>query len=252
MDFYRQPKDLTYLLLQVRKKDDPMRDHEVECFAQALRCPIGNIATHDLISSHPAQTQIDRVDAVLIGGSGDFSVARGGPWLPQAMRTFQDLHNISKPTFASCWGFQAFARALGGEVITDIGRAELGTLEMNLTAAGLQDPLFSPLGNTFFGQLGHEDIVLRLPPGAVLLASSKKVENQAFTFAGKPIYCTQFHPEMAAADLIQRLRAYPQYLEKITGWTIDEFRKHCHETPDTVLLLSRFSDSLCSISTPGK
>ena len=81
---------------------------------------------------------------------------------------------------------------------------------------------------------------------------TKKVENQAFTFAGKPIYCTQFHPEMAAADLIQRLRAYPQYLEKITGWTIDEFRKHCHETPDTVLLLSRFSDSLCSISTPGK
>ena len=250
MTLSREPSQLTYLLLQVRNPEDPIRQHEIDCFALALSCPTENIQAHDLISRHPDRQQIDQVDAVLIGGSGDFSVARGGPWLPAAMSTFQDLHQTAKPTFASCWGFQAFARALGGEVVHDLSRAELGTLEMSLTQAGQEDPIFGPLGSPFCGQLGHEDIVDRLPADAIRLASSEKVENQAFTFAGKPIYCTQFHPELECHDLVQRLAAYPSYLEKIMGWSIDEFRQHCHETPETVQLLSRFADYLYRLATP--
>ncbi len=245
----REPSQLTYLLLQVRNPEDPIREHEIDCFAKALGCPVSNIRAHDLITRHPEPQQIDQVDAVLIGGSGDFSVARGGPWLPAAMSTFQDLHRIAKPTFASCWGFQAFARALGGEVVHDISRAELGTLQMTLTPAGKADPIFGPLGSPFQGQLGHEDIVDRLPAGAIRLASSEKVRNQAFTFAGKPIYCTQFHPELECDDLIQRLSAYPSYLEKIMGWSIEEFRQHCHETPETLLILSRFANQLSQLTT---
>ena len=252
MDLNREPNQLTYLLLQVRKTEDLMRDHEIDCFARALECPVSNIETHDLISRHPDFEQIDRVDAVLIGGSGDFSVARGGPWLAAAMTTFQDLYDMSKPTFASCWGFQAFARALGGEVVTDMSRAELGTLEMSLTSEGLADPVFGPLGKKFRGQLGHEDIVHRLPLDAIRLASSEKVENQAFTFPGRPIYCTQFHPEMECADLIRRLEAYPSYLEKIMGWSIEDFKQHCHETPETILLLRRFAVFLSNISKAKK
>ena len=67
------------------------------------------------------------------------------------------------------------ARAMGGQVIHDADRAELGTRRLMLTDAGLNDPLLSPLGATFNAQTGHEDRVVTLPPGATLLASSDLV-----------------------------------------------------------------------------
>ena len=231
---------LRYLLLQVRNPNDPMRGQEVECFAWALRCTPEQIHASDLISGRPNRQQLDAVDMVLLGGSGDYSVAEGGPWLERALDAMRDLHARSKPTFASCWGFQAMARALGGEVVTDMERAELGTLDLRLTAAGTHDPVFGPLGTPFFAQMGHQDIVDCLPPDAVLLASTDRVENQAFRFADKPIYCTQFHPELRVKGMAERLEAYPEYVEKIAGMSIEAFLETLSETPDTNRLLARF------------
>jgi GMP synthase (glutamine-hydrolysing) len=229
-----------YLLLQVRNPDDPMRRHEVTCFARALGCESERIEVFDLISGVPTRKLIDSSDVVLLGGSGDYSVAAGGAWLPAALEAMRELHDGSKPTFASCWGFQAMARALGGAVVTDLSRAELGTHSLRLTPAGKHDPVFGPLGEVFLAQMGHQDIVIELPPDAELLASSDRVENQAFCFPGKPIYCTQFHPELRRADLLLRLDAYPQYVECIAGTTVEEFAACCRDTPECEALLPRF------------
>jgi GMP synthase (glutamine-hydrolysing) len=239
-------ENLTYLLLQVREPNDPMRDHEVLCFSRRLHCPIKNILVHDLISAAPEQGQLDDVDIVIIGGSGDYSVAEGGDWLPTALESMRVLYETSKPTFASCWGFQAFAQALGGKVITDFDRAELGTIELQLTAAGQADPIFGPLGTPFHAQLGHRDIVDKLPDHAVLLASSVRVENEAFSFPGKPIYGTQFHPELELDDLLQRVDAYPQYIVDILGMSVEEFHQQCFPTPDVGLLLRRFAEQIAA------
>jgi GMP synthase (glutamine-hydrolysing) len=177
---------------------------------------------------------------VLLGGSGDYSVARGGPWLPAALETMQELYEYSKPTFASCWGFQAMARALGGEVVTDHDLAEVGTRTLQLTEEGLKDPVFGPLGHRFQVQIGHEDIVTSLPPGAVLLASSDTVAHQAFRLEGKPIYCTQFHPELDRAGIIKRIGHYPEYLRLAGYTTLDEFAAATPETPETEAILRRF------------
>lgn len=231
-------------MLQVRNVDDPMRQHEIGCFAQHLPCPPENILVHDLISGPAPKRLVRQVDAVLVGGSGDYSVVTGGPWLPGALDQFRELFEISKPTFASCWGFQAFAKALGGVVVTDLQRAEVGTYTFELTHTGKSDPIFGPLRSPFQGQIGHRDIVDRLPEQAVCLASSAKVENEAFTFPGKPIYATQFHPELQRIDLLKRVSAYPSYVEHITGLPIDEFIESCDETPETPKLLSRFVQQL--------
>ena len=233
-----------FLLLQIRDEDDPMRNHEVGCFARSLGCESSQIEVHDLIGNQPDPQWVLTFDAVLVGGSGDYSVAEGGTWLPDALLTFQYLFENSVPTFASCWGFQAFARAMGGRVVTDLDRAELGTISMHLTDAGKTDPIFGPLGSPFVGQLGHQDIVDELPESARLLASSERVANEAFTFPGKPIYATQFHPELTRDDLLKRMIAYPDYLEKITGLTIEQFRKQCQQSPETSRLLKRFNAML--------
>ena len=229
-----------HLLLQVRNQNDPMRPQEVHCFARALGCDVSQIRAFDLLAGSPTAAQLDQADVVFLGGSGDYSVAEGGPWLPAALEVMRELHRIGKPTFASCWGFQAMARALGGDVITDIARAEVGSIEVELTDAGRVDPLFAELEDRFLAQMGHHDIVVRLPDDAILLASSQRVENQAFRFDSKPIYCTQFHPELNREALLQRVWAYPWYIDRIRGISLEEFAVDCQESPATDELLRRF------------
>lgn len=229
-----------FLLLQVRNADDPMLRQEVRCFARCFACDVGRVEVFDLLSGAPGKAELARADVVLLGGSGDYSVARGGPWLQGALDAMAALYEQGKPTFASCWGFQAMARALGGEVVTDRSRAEVGSVWLRLTEEGKRDPVFGPLGDRFQVLIGHEDVVTRLPRGATLLASSDKVENQAFRFDGKPIYCTQFHPELSRADIVQRLAAYPSYLPLANATTLDEFERMTPETPHAEAILRRF------------
>ena len=181
-----------------------------------------------------------RYDAVFIGGSGHYSVVNDSPWLEGALELLRQIHSEGKPTFASCWGFQAMARALGGHVVHDLSRAEIGTHTLQVTPEGLRDPLFSGRAPTFRGQMGHEDRVDLLPDGSVLLASSSLVENQAYRFEGKPIWCTQFHPELRRMALLERVTQYPKYIEKIAGMPPEQFEEMLEDAPETESLLQDF------------
>lgn len=167
-------------------------------------------------------------------------MAEGGSWFDVAMESMRELYELSKPTFASCWGFQAMARAMGGQVVTDLARAELGTLPVRLTDQGHRDPVFNRLEDPFLAPMGHQDIVDRLPDDAILLASTNRVQNQAFRFRDKPVYCTQFHPELDRTAFLERVRAYPQYIQRIAGVTLEDFERESQETPQAGSLLQRF------------
>ena len=217
-----------------------MAAQEVLCFARSLPCTSSNIEVFDLLSGAPSTLALKRTDVVLIGGSGEHSVVRGGPWLSRALDTMTELYAKSRPTFASCWGFQAMAQALGGTVVTDRDRAEVGTAWVELTHDGEADPVFGPLGRRFRVPIGHEDVGTKIPKSARLLASSDLVENQAFVFLDKPIYATQFHPELNRADLVARLTKYTEYLPLTGHKSIKEFEDNTPETPESESILPRF------------
>lgn len=238
---------IRYLLLQVRNPDDPMRSHEIECFARALQTTSAQIAVLDLLNAQPSATQLDATDVVLLGGSGHYSVVDETSvvdppeeWLRRALDVMRNLNERRQPTFASCWGFQAMARALGGRVIHNASMAEIGTHELTLTPAGHEDPVFGPLSDKFLGQMGHEDHVIELPAKATLLASTDKVTCQAYRLDDAPIYCTQFHPELNRSDLLSRLEAYPEYIRHLTGMSQEEFASTVQDSPQAEALLPRF------------
>ncbi len=231
-----------------------MRAQEVRCFAWSLNCSVEQIEVADLIGAGRSadrltRARLDQVDAVLVGGSGDYSVAKGGPWLSAALDVMAELAGIGKPTFASCWGFQAMAQALGGQVIHDPSNAELGTLPITLTEQGRADAVFGCLVNdaddecgSFLAVMGHEDHVVQLPGGAEHLAFSQRVPLQAFRLAGQPIYATQFHPELDTSALLERLETYPRYVESFAGEPFDVFAAKLRATPESSRLLSFFVD----------
>lgn len=231
---------MRFLLLQTRNPDDPMKHHEIASFARALEVHEDKISIFDLLSHSLETRHLKSVDMLLLGGSGHYSAAGDGEWLDRALDSLRLVHQEAKPTFASCWGFQAMARAMGGDVVHDLSRAEIGTHRLWLTEAGKTDPVFGPLSDVFYGQMGHEDIVTKLPPDAVLLAYSQRVENQAYCFPDRPIYCTQFHPELNCGDLLERVINYPEYIRNIAGMEPEEFTQLIHETPQTEALLKRF------------
>jgi GMP synthase (glutamine-hydrolysing) len=246
------PSSLRYLLLQTRNAGDPMAAQEVRCFARMLDCEISAIEVFDLLAAGPTVEQLKLPDVLLLGGSGHYSAAESVPsgeadsppraseWLERALDAMREIHGLAKPTFASCWGFQAMARAMGGRCVHDLPNAEVGSIEITLTDAGRADPLFARLPQTFMAQAGHEDHVVSLPADAVLLASSARVSEQAFCFAGRPIYCTQFHPELDGTAMLERVLQYPEYVARIARVPFDDFVRGVRETPEANSLLRRF------------
>jgi GMP synthase (glutamine-hydrolysing) len=231
---------LRYLLLQTRNANDPMAAQEVRCFARALDCPIAAIDVFDLLSAAPTIEKLQQADMILLGGSGHYSAAGAGEWLDRALDAMREVHRLAKPTFASCWGFQAMARAMGGRCINDLPNSEVGTIDLTLTDAGRNDPIFGQLPPTFSAQAGHEDHVVALPREAELLASSSRVAEQAFRFTGRPIYCTQFHPELDRNAMVERVVAYPEYIARIARTSFDDFIESLRESPEANSLLRRF------------
>ncbi len=232
---------LNFLLIQARKLHDPMIKNELECFKRIINLKSKNIEILDITREVITPKIIKKFDIILVGGSGDYSIASGGIFMKNTLNLMQFLYEKSKPTFASCWGFQAMAKAMEGEVINDLQLAELGTTKLKLTKEGKKDPIFKHLPDTFFCQMGHEDIVIKKPKNSTILASSKKIKIEAFCFNNKPIYCTQFHPELRVKDLKYRMKTYPNYIKKILGISAQEFLDtKCFEAKESENLLNHF------------
>ncbi len=199
---------LRVLLVQIR--DQPAVElQERECFVgfsglAAAQFTFWNVVERPEIRPSDALSY----DAVLIGGAGAHSVTESYPFSAPLAAVVERLVSEDRPLFGSCWGHQFVAAVLGGEVITDPERAEVGTFPVRLTDAGAADPWFAGFPERFDVQLGHNDRVARLPPGAVELAWSERQRNQAFGLRDRLVYGAQFHVELDRERMIDRARVY--------------------------------------------
>lgn len=228
------------LLLQVRNPDDPMRSQEVDCFAGALGVAPERIETWDVLRHPPETDLLDAYDVLFFGGSGHYSARGDEPWMLATLEFLRGVARRGHPTFASCWGFQALGRALGGTLIHDASRAEVGSHRLTRTEEAAADPLFAQLPRQFTAQLGHRDHLVDLPPGAVRLAFSQLTANQAYLLPGKPIYATQFHPELTEEGLRQRLETYPDYVDSPDGNGAQRVLDGLRPSTESNQLLRRF------------
>ena len=120
----------------------------------------------------PSMDRVDAASAVMIGGAGTLSVTQTHPFDGALTDLVRTLCDRGRPLFGACWGHQFIARALGGTVVTDHDRREVGTHPVELTPAGRSDPLFDSMPPRFDAHMGHHDHVSKLPSGAIGLAVS--------------------------------------------------------------------------------
>jgi GMP synthase (glutamine-hydrolysing) len=239
--------DSPYILLQSRDPGDPMRAHEVSCFEKALGAPRGGVDVADMLSAPPPPARLRAARGVLMGGSGDYSVLDPDPWIACMVAYVRDeVVPSGVPTFASCFGLQILTLALGGKMVRDPENREVGSVDLVATSAAASDPLFSAIPKRFVGQAGHTDRAESVPPGATLLASSDRCPVNAYRVDDRPVWATQFHPELERQDVRTRYLAYlakypPRDLPSGTPPSEAPFLATLRESPHATALLRRFA-----------
>lgn len=233
---------MRFRLLQARLRDDPVREEERLAFAIRLDVSSDQVEAFDVLSGRASHDRIiDGVDAILVGGSGAFSVLDDVPWMASFVDTLGGLADSGFPTFASCFGFQGMVVALGGEVVHDEERSEVGSFELRRTAEAGSDPLFAALPHRFVAQLGHKDRASRLPSSLINLAESDRCPFQAFRVEGKPVYATQFHPELTREDNLLRMERYfDMYAEAFGAGETRRMMDAFLPSPESNALLRQF------------
>ncbi|ACQ81282.1 GMP synthase, large subunit [Beutenbergia cavernae DSM 12333] len=134
----------------------------------------------------PAQ-MLERNPAAIILSGGPSSVyATGAPFVDP------ELFAAGVPVLGICYGFQAMAQALGGDV-AQTGLREFGGTEVEVCAAGV---LLAGTPERQTAWMSHGDAVHRAPDGFEVLATSSGSPVAAFEDRARRLYGVQWHPEV--------------------------------------------------------
>jgi GMP synthase (glutamine-hydrolysing) len=122
-------------------------------------------------------------------------ILSGGPqsvYAPGAPQVDPQLFTAGLPAFGICYGFQAMARALGGDV-AQTGLSEFGRTEASVSAGGT---LLAGLPEELRVWMSHGDAVAAAPAGFTALASSAGAPIAAFEATDRGLAGVQWHPEV--------------------------------------------------------
>lgn len=150
--------------------------------------------------------------AVILSGGPSSVYADGAPQIDPK------LFDTNIPTFGICYGFQAMAAALGGEV------ARTGLSEFGRTPLSVSDKasvLFKNLKPELNVWMSHGDSVAKAPAGFSVVAKTDGAPVAAFENIDRGLAGVQFHPEVLHSEDGQRILEH--FLWDIAGcrrdWT---------------------------------
>ncbi len=135
----------------------------------------------------------NETDGIIISGSPR-DAWNDDPVNEKLCSLIQECGDRKIPVLGVCYGHQVLGRALGGQVGRHPQGLELGNTPVELTATGLNFPLFAGFPKRFDVLNSHADAVLTLPPQCELLATGSFTQVQAFHHNGL-LMGVQFHPE---------------------------------------------------------
>src|SRR6266536_3981529 len=149
--------------------------------------------------------------------SGSLSGGPASVYEPGAPQVDPALFTAGIPVLGICYGFQAMARALGGEVAHTGGR-EFGGTPVRLEP---QSVLFHDLPEHQDVWMSHGDCVSVAPQGFAVTGGSPGAPVAAFEDPSRRLAGVQFHPEVAHTRHGQTILA--RFLHDIAGieptWT---------------------------------
>ncbi len=179
----------------------------------ARRVREANVYSEIVPHSMPLAQMLAREPAAIILSGGPSSVyAEGAPGVDPA------LFEAGVPVFGMCYGFQAMAQGLGGEVART-GASEFGRTPVRVTAPGT---LLAGVPAEHRVWMSHGDSVRTAPPGFTVLAETTATPVAAFEHTHRRLAGVQWHPEVMHTEHGQLVLEH--FLLEIAGcrptWTM--------------------------------
>jgi GMP synthase (glutamine-hydrolysing) len=148
---------------------------------------------------------------IVLGGPLGVYEAHEHPFLEREIELIRGCLDEGRPVLGICLGAQLLAAAGGARVYPGARGKEIGWAEVELSDAGIADPLWAGFPRRFTTFHWHGD-TFDLPPGAQLQARTPDYV-QAFRL-GASAYGIQFHPEVVPRELESWIAAYRLELER--------------------------------------
>lgn len=184
-------------------------DAEHASFRRALDVDV--VDRLDLLTERLDPARLARYSGVVVGGS-PFNVSDTEKSAVQ-LRVEADLAQIARraidreiAAFFTCFSIGVVTRMLGGEVTSDTPESASAAV-ISTTDEGAADPVFGPSAPSLTVFTAHKESAVRLPDGAVLLATNDTCPVQAYR-VGSHLYAAQFHPEPTPRDFADRMTFY--------------------------------------------
>ena len=147
--------------------------------------------------------------AIILSGGPQSVYAEGAPRVDSA------LFEAGVPAFGICYGFQAMAQSLGGDV------RRTGLREFGRTAVTVGEPgtLLSGVPHDLTVWMSHGDAVHAPPAGFAVLAGTEGAPVAAFEDLDRRLAGVQWHPEVLHTQAGQQVLEH--FLYEIAGCTPD-------------------------------
>jgi len=158
-------------------------------------------------------------DGIILSGGPETVTSKVTPRIPDTV--FQ----LGCPVLGICYGMQAMAAQLGGEVAVsakrEFGYAKLHVLDDQSIFADMEDGI-DERGQAYLDVwMSHGDKVVQLPEGFKAIAQTDSAPFAAMADSERHFYGVQFHPEVT--HTVQGLRMLSHFVHGICGcesaWT---------------------------------
>ena len=233
-------KDLKILLLQIRDNQN-VRNEEHQSFANFSKLEVHQIEILNVFDTASFKTSLlDKFDALYVGGASEANVLEPDkyPFVKNCIELLRYAAEISKPTFASCFGFQLAVLAFGGVILNKEKGYEMGTVQISLTDKAKSDLVYQGIEDRFPAVSVHRQYASTIPDPLEILAYTEQCIH-SFKYKNKPLWAFQFHPEVDRETLVKRLTIFSKHYTDNTIH-LKEVLDSAIETPESNILLGNF------------
>ncbi len=165
----------------------------------ARRVREANVYSEIVPSSMPVQRMLELKPAAIVLSGGPSSV-----YEPGAPQVDPALFEAGVPVLGICYGFQAMALALGGEVART-GLSEFGGTQVVAAGDLAGTSLLHGIPAEQSVWMSHGDAVQSAPAGFTVLAESSGSPVAAFEHQQRGLYGLQWHPEVRHSTFGQQV-----------------------------------------------